>query len=195
MVDISGKRKRGRPTGSITTKGRPGLKPVRRTRARAVTRRAKINPDETIDDFSDENGTGAAESNETPLLEVHDDDINKVQETHEAGSSNTELDLQDGKADKDHLDVHKVEEDKKEDASEKLEQMVDPLHAMLLDMIPTLSQKNVETSTSTLRLREKNVETSTSVPECEKTQPVPGANQVKKKVSYKDVAGELLKDW
>nr|XP_029118623.1 DNA ligase 4 isoform X2 [Elaeis guineensis] len=64
---------------------------------------------------------------------------------------------------------------------EKIEQIVDPLHAMLLDMIPSLSQNNAETGSS--------------IPEGKETQPDLHTNPVKKKVSYKDVAGQLLKDW
>lgn len=76
--------------------------------------------------------------------------------------------------------MHATETGKK-GTDEKLEQMVDPLHAMLLDMIPSLSQNNVESGSS--------------IPEGKKAQPEPHTNPVKKKVSYKDVAGQLLKDW
>ncbi|KAJ0984175.1 hypothetical protein J5N97_002531 [Dioscorea zingiberensis] len=188
-VDISGKRKRGRPLGSINRKGRPGLKPVQRTRTRTGNRAVKLNQDEPVGDSSDEHGRGASESSEPSCQEVNEDKNDKDQGTHRAGPSeacghltevNEEQDLRRDKVDEEPLDVHAIK-DMKEGTSEKLEQMVDPLQAMLLDMIPTLSQKKVETSTS--------------VPECEKPQPDPGATQVKKKVSYKDVAGELLKDW
>ncbi|KAF0894154.1 hypothetical protein E2562_034886 [Oryza meyeriana var. granulata] len=109
---------------------------------------------------------------------------------------------------------------------EKMEQMVDPLHAMLLDMIPSLRQKKPEDGNSVPDAKvEKNppwVESSTSnyeapVPQAASSGPDSGspAQQAgsstqstgvlapdptagapkKKKVSYKDVAGELLKDW
>ncbi|KAK3023554.1 hypothetical protein RJ639_044639 [Escallonia herrerae] len=65
--------------------------------------------------------------------------------------------------------------------SEKLEVTVDPVQAMLLDMIPSLGSKKAEGSDP--------------VPESEKPSldpnPVPAK---KKKVSYKDVADELLRD-
>lgn len=71
----------------------------------------------------------------------------------------------------------------------KLEQMVDPIHAMLLDMIPSLSQRKEETGTSS---GNKNSNTET---EKLPAQPGPSISTPKKKVSYKDVAGQLLKDW
>ncbi|KAL5214254.1 hypothetical protein ABZP36_003406 [Zizania latifolia] len=109
---------------------------------------------------------------------------------------------------------------------EKMEQMVDPLHAMLLDMIPSLSQKKtvdgnmapearaeknsprVGRSTSNYEVPVPKAATmppNTGVPAPQagsSTQssglsapdPAAGAPK-KKKVSYKDVAGELLKDW
>uniref|UniRef100_A0A0A9BLA4 DNA ligase IV n=1 Tax=Arundo donax TaxID=35708 RepID=A0A0A9BLA4_ARUDO len=91
---------------------------------------------------------------------------------------------------------------------EKREQMVDPLHAMLLDLIPALSQKKTEdTSRVPLAKVEKyppGVGSSTSNSEIPAAQagtsgvPAPDPNSAppkKKKVSYKDVAGDLLKDW
>uniref|UniRef100_A0A0E0DI11 DNA ligase n=1 Tax=Oryza meridionalis TaxID=40149 RepID=A0A0E0DI11_9ORYZ len=111
---------------------------------------------------------------------------------------------------------------------EKMEQMVDPLHAMLLDMIPSLGQMKTDVGN---RVAEAKAETnppcwvgsstssyvapvpqalassasSSSVPAPHagsSTQstgvpapdPTAGAPK-KKKVSYKDVAGALLKDW
>lgn len=67
---------------------------------------------------------------------------------------------------------------------EKLEVMVDPIQAMLLDMIPSLGIKKAETGKS-------------SDPENLEAAPVDtdAGPAKKRKVSYKDVAGELLKDW
>ncbi|KAG8066153.1 hypothetical protein GUJ93_ZPchr0004g39623 [Zizania palustris] len=111
-------------------------------------------------------------------------------------------------------------------ACEKMEQTVDPLHAMLLDMIPSLSQKKtvdgnmapeaiaennpprVGSSTSNFEVpvpQAATVPSNTGVPAPQagsSTQssgfpapdPAAGAPK-KKKVSYKDVVGELLKDW
>ncbi|KAG1326863.1 DNA ligase 4 [Cocos nucifera] len=81
----------------------------------------------------------------------------------------------------DNVQAMHVTETGNKGTGEKFEQMVDPLHAMLLDMIPSLSQNNAETGSS--------------IPKGKETQPDPPTNMVKKKVSYKDVAGQLLKDW
>ncbi|XP_062183911.1 putative DNA ligase 4 [Phragmites australis] len=94
-------------------------------------------------------------------------------------------------------------------SGEKMEQMVDPLQAMLLDMIPTLSQKRTEDSSkgpsAKVEKDQPGVGSSTSNSEIPLPQagssvvPAPDRDAVplpkKKKVSYKDVAGELLKDW
>ncbi|XP_066343762.1 putative DNA ligase 4 [Miscanthus floridulus] len=92
---------------------------------------------------------------------------------------------------------------------EKIEQMVDPLHAMLLDMLPLLGKKGTEdASRAPLAKVEKDppaVGSSTSNSEILAPNagtsgvPAPDPNAApppkKKKVSYKDVASELLKDW
>ncbi|ONM14156.1 DNA ligase 4 [Zea mays] len=91
---------------------------------------------------------------------------------------------------------------------EKIEQMADPLHAMLLDMLPLLGQKRTEdTSKAPLAKAEKDppaIGSSTSNSEIllpdAGTSGVPApepsaAPPKKKKVSYRDVVSELLKDW
>ncbi|XP_012702657.2 putative DNA ligase 4 [Setaria italica] len=94
---------------------------------------------------------------------------------------------------------------------EKIEQMVDPLHAMLLDMIPTLSQTRTEGASrvpppTIVEKAPPGVGSNTSkssdilVPDAGTSGvPAPDPNAApppkKKKVSYKDVASELLKDW
>ncbi|XP_022755489.1 DNA ligase 4 isoform X3 [Durio zibethinus] len=75
--------------------------------------------------------------------------------------------------------------------SEKLEVMVDPVQAMLLDMIPSLGIKHVETTNSVVENEKTGADNKAEIPVADNSeQPVK-----KKKVSYKDVAGELLKDW
>lgn len=64
----------------------------------------------------------------------------------------------------------------------KMEIRSDPVEAMLLDMIPSLGMRKVETADTSVE-KEK-------LPVDPVEQP-----QKKKRVSYKDVAGELLKDW
>ncbi|KAJ9141313.1 hypothetical protein P3X46_031861 [Hevea brasiliensis] len=65
--------------------------------------------------------------------------------------------------------------------TEKLEVMVDPVHAMLIDMIPSLGMKSAETTNPILD-REKPPVDPTAQP------------AKKKKVSYKDIIGEMFKD-
>ncbi|KAL5699598.1 DNA ligase (ATP) [Ranunculus cassubicifolius] len=94
-----------------------------------------------------------------------------------------------------------------ENKSEKIEIMVDPLEAMLMDMIPSLGGKkkaemeldldskvNVEdkkpAETSHIR-SEKDEEKRTN----QDLEPPPPQVNKKKKVSYKDIANDLLKDW
>ncbi|XP_010483218.1 PREDICTED: DNA ligase 4-like isoform X2 [Camelina sativa] len=95
---------------------------------------------------------------------------------------------------------------------EKLQIHEDPLQAMLMNMIPSLSQKNTETSNRiTGENRNANVsydcesserrklgaetdDTSVNAGADAEADTVPPPAK-KKKVSYRDVAGELLKDW
>ncbi|GAB2224918.1 hypothetical protein Drorol1_Dr00005698 [Drosera rotundifolia] len=76
--------------------------------------------------------------------------------------------------------------------SEKLEIMVDPVHAMLLDMIPSLGLKKVESS-----IPVGNGQSSANdVPKANPSVGEAGEQMKKKKrVSYKDMVDELLKDW
>ncbi|XP_043806660.1 uncharacterized protein LOC122721801, partial [Manihot esculenta] len=64
--------------------------------------------------------------------------------------------------------------------TEKLEVMVDPLHAMLIDMIPSLGMKREETMNPILDREKPSVDPA--------VQPTK-----KKKVSYKDIVG-VFKD-
>ncbi|RLM73698.1 putative DNA ligase 4 [Panicum miliaceum] len=92
---------------------------------------------------------------------------------------------------------------------EKIEQMVDPLHAMLLDMIPTLSTTRPEDANRVppTKIEKETPEVGSYISKSSDI-PVPDAGTSgvpapepnaappkKKKVSYKDVASELLKDW
>ncbi|OMO77093.1 DNA ligase, ATP-dependent [Corchorus capsularis] len=98
----------------------------------------------------------------------------------------------------DHMEVDEGNHGLESGKSEKLEVMVDPVQAMLLNMIPSLGVKHVETKESGVENEKPVADESGKVTVVEDdnvgadiiTQPVK-----KKKVSYKDVAGELLKDW
>ncbi|XP_073003706.1 putative DNA ligase 4 [Typha latifolia] len=190
LLDIGGKRKRGRttPTSSRNIKAAP--RPRRRNRP------AKIDQDEPeeSDPSGDTSQRDPLVSREDSASKMEEDGDNKNQEPladvkfikfqegsediDSTGSNQNRNDPEnriEERSDRTHADVGTSR------AGEKLEQMVDPLHAMLLDMIPSLSQRKIEHGTS--------------APEGKKLLPDPNPNPVKKKVSYKDVAGELLKDW
>ncbi|XWS28144.1 hypothetical protein CRYUN_Cryun25bG0040400 [Craigia yunnanensis] len=82
--------------------------------------------------------------------------------------------------------------------SEKLEVMVDPVQAMLLDMIPSLGIKRVETTDSVVENEKPRVDNNADIPvvmDDKLAADIIAQPVKKKKVSYKDVAGELLKDW
>ena len=92
---------------------------------------------------------------------------------------------------------------------EKMEQMIDPFQAMLLDMVPALRQNRAEDTSRVPSAKvEKDISgVGSSTSNFEITLPQTGTSGVpappdpnaappkKKKVSYKDVAEELLKDW
>lgn len=190
------KRKRGRRALTSMNKGKTGVNQARRTRVRIGRKPAKISGNE-----SDEGG-----SHDNTLLA---EEVDKEERKH-GMMSDASLDIRENEAIKDSEslqrdnaavqevaedisfedhsyqipDVEMIEKCNIEDSGklEKLEVMADPVQAMLFDMIPSLAMKKVET-------------TNTSI---EKEKPAVDLNagpSKKKKVSYKDVAGELLKDW
>lgn len=88
------------------------------------------------------------------------------------------------------------------DREEKIQIHEDPVQAMLMDMIPSLSLKNMTGETSkanvcgeseTSEKRKLDDETDNTCVKAEGDEVPPPVK--KKKVSYRDVAGELLKDW
>ncbi|KAL3567082.1 hypothetical protein D5086_032497, partial [Populus alba] len=95
--------------------------------------------------------------------------------------------------------------DKVSEKPEKLEVMVDPVHAILMDMIPSLGMKKGETTNPTFDNEKqaegphaqsgpsmKKVENTTPILDTEKPAENPSLLPVKKKVSYKDLAAKLL---
>lgn len=68
--------------------------------------------------------------------------------------------------------------------NEKLEVLVDPVQSMLLDMIPSLKTKKVESIDPVVEDQKPPEDTDDNVEPVKK----------KKRVSYKDVAMELLRD-
>ncbi|KAI4335354.1 hypothetical protein L6164_014007 [Bauhinia variegata] len=193
-----GKRKRGRPAGKGIKKAKTGANQAQRTRARIGKRPAKICEDETDDSGSQDDGEidsregsfdtykKGSETQETEKrLEVPEPEILEGSESSEKGKAVKEEGLKDIKHEKqsvpeiDMTDKHDDEKHK----PEKPEIMGDPVQAMLFNMIPSLGMKKVEETTNRNLEDEKAPENSNAEP------------TRKKKVSYKDVANELLKDW
>lgn len=83
------------------------------------------------------------------------------------------------------IGIDDVCNEKSSHVSEKFEIMTDPVQAMLLDMIPSLATNKVEQPTNRRVEEEKRPETSNKEP----------STSTKKKVSFKAMAANLLKDW
>lgn len=187
----------GRPTSSTrTNKRKLGAIQPRRTRARVGNKPAKIHENESDVNASSDETTVMEESEMGrrvhEIIGLVDKESLKVQENEIVENSESS---QRGK-----VIEHKNAEDSKQGEgidrvhgtclagtisnreNEKLEVMVDPVQAMLLDMIPSLGMQKVGSSSTVLAS-----EGQPSDPN-----PVPVK---KKKVSYKDIAGDLLKDW
>lgn len=194
----------------------PASKPVRRTRARRGNQHAKIDDGGSEESGACETGQHDEKLDTDYISKLEADNIDKDYGPP-PGAQLFTLGEQEPKG----VKSNTVEENSGSPfqrtaaeamgnaPSEKIEQMVDPLHAMLLDMIPSLSQKRTEDANrAPLAKVEKDppgIESSTSNPEI----PIPAAGATgvpapdtnaappskKKKVSYKDVAGDLLKDW
>ncbi|KAG6469754.1 hypothetical protein ZIOFF_070685 [Zingiber officinale] len=169
LVSRTEARKRARAPHRITGKAKP--RQTKRQRTRVGRRAAKIDKDESLSSDSEESKQEATELNETK---------------HKACDSLGQV----GLPDKYPLELinkqdsveNKPELDANSGQHEKLEQMADPLHSILLDMIPSLSQRKVEGESSAVEGKIPQIDND--------------ANPVKKKkVSYKEVAGHLLKDW
>lgn len=191
-----GKRKRGRPAGTSMKKGKTTMTQARRTRGRIGQRPAKICDNESDESLSHDEKTHREENNiregnhetvGTGSSEIQGTEIIEDSESSARGKAAEEVEKDIGYEEL-HDKVPNVEKTKMHinskdgERSEKLEVMADPVQAMLLDMIPSLGAKEVGT-----RERILNDEKPPLDPNAEPTK--------KKKVSYKDVAGELLKDW
>ncbi|XP_010545385.1 PREDICTED: DNA ligase 4 isoform X2 [Tarenaya hassleriana] len=79
---------------------------------------------------------------------------------------------------------------------EKVEIIVDPVQAMLMNMFPSLAPKSAEETSSLITGKPSTSSTNANPSDSNlgtETDDMPPVK--KKKVSYRDVAGELLKDW
>ncbi|XP_042449439.1 DNA ligase 4-like isoform X2 [Zingiber officinale] len=175
LVGRTEARKRARAPHRTTGKAKP--RQTKRQRTRVGRRAAKIDKDESLSSDSEESNQEATELNETKHT-----GIERTKACDPLGQVGLPdkyplelINKQDSVENKPELDVNSGQH-------EKLEQMADPLHAILLDMIPSLSQRKVEGESSAVEGKIPQIDND--------------ANPVKKKkLSYKEVAGHLLKDW
>ncbi|KAJ6846948.1 DNA ligase 4 [Iris pallida] len=210
------KRKRGRPPRTDIKRRRAPV-PYQRTRARTGKCTIQINLDELehSDSMGEDDGKTAHE-----LKEEIGDDTEQCDNTKDQWKkeSTNEQDVKDQESTDDALFAKSFtkEETPEKDilcqgceivpvmetqqgAGKELEQTIDPLQAMLLDMIPTLSQKREGVGSSSFAVGQKREGDGTSLAgegeKGEKPLQDTDVNPAKKKVSYKDLADQLLKDW
>lgn len=208
-TDSFGEAQRNSSRGRSAKRGKSRVGQTQRVqRSRRGKKPSKIGGDESEenDEFGDKNNVSsdAQESNAAGRSveneETREPDIAKYTESLQRDNTAAVEDAsQDSKNAKTEMDM-----------KEKLKIHEDPLQAMLMNMFPSLSQKNTETSN---RITGENRKANVSG-ECESSEKrkldaetdntcvnagtdseaVPPLVK-KKKVSYRDVAGELLKDW
>lgn len=209
----------GEPAGGITKKRKMGAGLARRTRACTVNKPAKILEEKSEesclhDDKIEENEMSEGNEEIHGPVSKYNLDIQQTKTVEDSESSWR------GKAKEETAEENRHEEwlDKAPDVEmseryydqvtekpEKLEVMVDPVHAILMDMIPSLGMKKGETTNPTFdnekqaegpyaqsSISMKKVENTTPILDTEKPAENPSLLPVKKKVSYKDLAAKLL---
>lgn len=200
-----GGRKRGRPAGrgtkNVKTAGNQA--PRGRARAQVARKRPKICEYESDDDRDSQQirpqgqdtREGGLDFNEKHLEPHETKKPENVQDTEtvESSQQNEAFKPEDSKEREcERMFVPEIEMTDRHNGhnsqvSEKLEILADPVQAMLFDMIPSLAPKNVEQPTASHR-EEK-------LPEVSNADSTTATTTKKKKVSYKAIAAELLKDW
>ncbi|XP_006344527.1 DNA ligase 4 isoform X2 [Solanum tuberosum] len=190
------KRDRGRPTGSATAKGKVGINIPRRVKRKVTSSRAKIHENESDESATsgehlrNDESEAAVGSHESIAIRIsgiqNEDDVQDLELSPDGKAfppGTAECSVIGERLDEAYETSYgsgNIARGK--DKVDELEDPVDPVQAMLLHMIPHLDSKPTR-SVDTLVKDDK--------PEAD-TNPSP---KKKKKVSYKDVAGELLKDW
>ncbi|WMV37125.1 hypothetical protein MTR67_030510 [Solanum verrucosum] len=191
------KRDRGRPTGSATAKGKVGINIPRRVKRKVTSSHAKIHGNESDESATsgehlrNDESEAAVGSHETIAVRSsgiqNEDDVQDLETSPDDRKTlppgTAECSVIGERLDEAHETSYgsgNIVRGK--DKVDELEDPVDPVQAMLLHMIPHLDSKPTR-SVDPLVKDDK--------PEAD-TNPSP---KKKKKVSYKDVAGELLKDW
>ncbi|VAH35971.1 putative DNA ligase 4 [Triticum dicoccoides] len=215
---------------------RAAPRPVRRTSARRGTRQAKIDYRESDESGPGETGEEDQKVGTDAVVKMEEDSLDENQGPP-AGAQFITLDDREPTVVKLSAAEEKTGSPKFESkgtsqrtdagegesmAGEKIEQMVDPLHAMLLDMIPSLREEASSDPPAKVehdppRVRSSMSDNRAPVPETGGSAsnpvapappagsssysagvPAPDPNPAapkKKKVSYKDLADEFLKDW
>ncbi|KAI3974480.1 hypothetical protein MKX01_017973 [Papaver californicum] len=205
---------------------RAGLGQARRTRAEMGAMHAKLDENKLgISSASEDAPYNEATESDRGFHEIHEtetkeDDTNNMKEKAEFfgvsqgnnvyGIGSTELDDRNDSQDSEkvmgHSDLHSSKGEENIDFSKKPEVTLDPLQAMLLNMIPSLGVKSEAYQSASGSEVALKIDPSIGMKKTEASKPAlegevplrvdPDAVPVKKKkVSYKDVAGELLKDW
>ncbi|KAL3825624.1 hypothetical protein ACJIZ3_021653 [Penstemon smallii] len=253
LPDRGGKRKRGRPSGVSTIKGKSVVNQPRRTRPRVGNKPAKIYVNESDKDASSDDKeefgvsssifgsseTGKSEGKSSfykpPRTRYHTKkkpaEIAGNDSDKAASSSDEQTVKEDSEVKETNhglsefvsmfvpkVQLDEVEKDSKTSSgravelrfdeinevasgsgsktqyNDQLGDTDDPVQAMLLNMLPILATQKVESSKPDLE--EAKSRTTDTIHEKEKFALATDMNPVKKKkVSYKDVANELLKDW
>lgn len=203
------RRKRGRPVGTSSRKGKAvASRPPRPKRARVGNRPAKLQeiasdnePSEEVNNASESAFEGKSSEQESNTRGTSDPGIENYVLVQESGSSerNEGHKEEEGKPQIDVLKGHCLgtagsimcsKPGREHSTSGKLEIKVDPVQAMLLDMIPSLGVKKSEGTNPVIEDNNPppilSKEGSSSVG--------PRGQPAKKKVSYRELAQELLKD-
>ncbi|GAY37252.1 hypothetical protein CUMW_027640, partial [Citrus unshiu] len=191
-----GKRKRGRPAGGSAKKRKSTVNLARRKRPHIRNKPSKIYQNESDESNASDETEKKEEINRE---ENHEDREMDDEENLETRQTNVVEDLESldrGKALQQEVvkdfgkekqtvrapDIEMSERYHSKDSETTDKQQVDAVQAMLLDMIPSLGMKNEKTTNPIPKEEESSAE-----PSAEPTK--------KKKVSYKDIASKLLKDW
>lgn len=208
-TDSFGEAQRNSTRGKSAKRGKSRVGQTQRVqRSRRGKKASKIGGDESEenDDFDDNktepavaeesNAAGKSVENEEP----QEPDIAKYRESLQRDKTvAVEEASQDSRNAKTEMDM-----------TQKLQVHEDPLQAMLMGMFPSLSQKNTESSNritgenrkvnvsgdcESSEKRKLGTETDNTSAEAGTDADAVPPPVKKKKVSYRDIAGELLKDW
>ncbi|PON55992.1 Ribosomal protein [Parasponia andersonii] len=184
---------RGRIDKEIShiNKANSGANQARRSPAHTGKRPAKISGNESDDTvFHEENTT----KEEVKQMDEEHEQIDKMETVEDLKSSVRHNEIKrEGEENSRHgewfneppeiqmMEKYSGEKNKQH----KLEVMTGPVNAMLLDMIPSLGKQKTDTTNTRIEDDKPPVDVNAAEPSAPR----------KKKVSYKDVASELLKDW